>query len=63
MAAPASLQLSWGASSFASVMQFFGVRSKLKFIDKLDIEAINRKDFELRQRLGEMPFNYDDMFK
>ena len=63
MTVPSALSLSWGASSFSSVMQFFGVRAKLKAIDKLDVEAINRKDFELRERLGEMPINLEDMFK
>ena len=43
-------------------MQFFGVRAKLKAIDKLDIDAINRKDFELRERLSEMPISLEDMF-
>lgn len=40
MAVPSVVALSWGADSFASLMQFFGVRAKLKYLDGLDVEAI-----------------------
>ena len=48
MVVPSALSLSWGAGSFASLIQFFGVRAKLNLIDGLDIEAIQRKDVELQ---------------
>lgn len=62
MAVPSALSLSWGADSFASMMQFFGVRAKLRLIDGIDIDAINKKDLELREQLYNMPVNLDDLF-
>ena len=57
---PSLVSLSWASNSFANLVQFYGIRAKLKYFDNIDTAAIINKEHEIREKLSLLPVGLED---